>query len=395
MTPTPILCAWTLSSLSGWGVYGLNLAQHWALDPEVRPIFRNVGDGYQIDPLRAARLQGIVNDSKEIDRILASGRDITLPGIAIDALRNGLHANEITRRIKANTHVGAVFFENTKLDADARARAAKYELIITGSSWNDEILRRNDIGPTACVLQGVDTTLFHPAPRTGLFDDRFLVFSGGKLEPRKGQDLVLKAFKLFAARHPDAVLVTAWHSPWPQFAAAFGGDGDMAPVKFAKDGRIEPVRWAVDNGLQETQVFDVGQVANWLMPMVLREMHAALFMNRGEGGTNLVAMECMACGVPTILSANTGHLDLLRGGAARALKKQTMPAVPAGMRDEIEGWGDSDVEEAASALEAIYDDRAAAAETGRQGAAMLAGMSWARQTALLKDVLRPFFASAR
>ena len=29
------------------------------------------------------------------------------------------------------------------------------------------------------------------------------------------------------------------------------------------------------------------------------------FSNRAEGGTNLVAMECMAAGVPTIVSNNT------------------------------------------------------------------------------------------
>ena len=49
------------------------------------------------------------------------------------------------------------------------------------------------------------------------------------------------------------------------------------------------------------------------MPHVLHEADVALFPNRAEGGTNLVAMECLASGIPTILSANTGHLDLLRG----------------------------------------------------------------------------------
>jgi hypothetical protein len=39
-----------------------------------------------------------------------------------------------------------------------------------------------------------------------------VVFSGGKLEHRKGQDLVIRAFVRFVQRHPDAVLVTAWGS---------------------------------------------------------------------------------------------------------------------------------------------------------------------------------------
>jgi glycosyltransferase involved in cell wall biosynthesis len=50
------------------------------------------------------------------------------------------------------------------------------------------------------------------------------------------------------------------------------------------------------------------------MPSVLQEMNVAVFPNRAEGGTNLVAMECMACGLPVILSGNTGHLDLIENG---------------------------------------------------------------------------------
>ena len=141
--------------------------------------------------------------------------------------------------------------------------------------------------------------------------------------------------------------------------------------------------------MKESQVLDVGLAPNWLMPTILREVQVGLFMNRCEGGTNLVAMECMACGVPTILSANTGHLDLLRNGSARALSHQTKPRTPEGTQG-IDGWGESSVEEAVDALEALYVDRAAAAETARQGAALLANMSWARQTALLKTAIRPF-----
>jgi hypothetical protein len=50
------------------------------------------------------------------------------------------------------------------------------------------------------------------------------------------------------------------------------------------------------------------------MPQILREIDVAVVPNRFEGGTNLVAMECMACGMPVILSANTGYLVCNRLG---------------------------------------------------------------------------------
>ena len=97
--------------------------------------------------------------------------------------------------------IGVTFIEHSTLSDEGRRRADQFALIIAGSSWNESVLRANGIVATTTVLQGVDTSLFHPAPRTGRFRDRFVVFSGGKLEYRKGQDLVVKAFRTFQQRH--------------------------------------------------------------------------------------------------------------------------------------------------------------------------------------------------
>ena len=49
--------------------------------------------------------------------------------------------------------------------------------------------------------------------------------------------------------------------------------------------------------------------ANRTMPGILASADAALFPNRCEPGTNLVAMETLAAGVPAILAANTGQFE--------------------------------------------------------------------------------------
>jgi hypothetical protein len=46
---------------------------------------------------------------------------------------------------------------------------------------------------------------------------------------------------------------------------------------------------------------------------LLQRANVALFCNRAEGGTNLVAMETLAAGVPVVISSNTGHLDIASG----------------------------------------------------------------------------------
>ena len=156
-------------------------------------------------------------------------------------------------------------------------------------------------------------------------DDPFVIFSGGKLEFRKGQDLVVAAFRAFLARYPGrrAKLLTNWYHKWPSLvdigdprAATEGsprvvaGEKREAAAEGATEG-LDLVEWMGRNGLDATVWADAGQRAPQDMPALLREADVALFPNRCEGGNNLVAMESIASGVPVILSANTGHLDII------------------------------------------------------------------------------------
>jgi glycosyltransferase involved in cell wall biosynthesis len=163
------------------------------------------------------------------------------------------------------------------------------------------------------------------------------VFSGGKLELRKGQDLALAAFRAFHRRHPEALLLTAWHSPWSDLMNDAVAHPGLIPPRATAEGVPDVVGWAVANGVPPDAVIAIGPTPNIAMPHVIREADVALFPNRAEGGTNLVAMECMACGIPTILSANTGHLDLLRTpGVAIPLTRQA-PIIRAGL--DTTDWG--------------------------------------------------------
>ncbi len=79
-------------------------------------------------------------------------------------------------------------------------------------------------------------TFFRPLARTDQFEGKFWVFSGGKLDFRKGQDIVLAAFKRFAENHKDAVLVTAWQN------LATYGDADEEFPSFINASRCSTRR---------------------------------------------------------------------------------------------------------------------------------------------------------
>jgi glycosyltransferase involved in cell wall biosynthesis len=214
-----------------------------------------------------------------------------------------------------------------------------------------------------------------------------VVFSGGTLEFRTGQDLVLAAFRAFHQRHPEALLIAAWHSPWSELSVNAVGHPGIIPPPRAEDGTPDLVGWAVVNGITEDAIVPIGLTPNIAMAHVVREADAALFANRCEGGTNLVAMECLACGIPTILSANTGHLDLLRHDIALAQRRQ---GTPQSQRHDTTDWGESDVEEMLEKLETVWRDRAGAASLGSRAARFMAGLTWPKQLDLLLRAIAPF-----
>jgi glycosyltransferase involved in cell wall biosynthesis len=388
-----VIIHWGISSFFGWGVYGLNLALNWAGDSgiEARTSFPYNPDQVVVDPLRRLALRGFEYNSRQFVSQLKpfEGKAANVEATLLSALGNdfsmskGPHNTEI----HGKPTIGVVFFEIPQLSAETLARAQRFPLIVCGSSWNEEILRAYGLGNVTTVIQGIDPTLFHPAQRQGVLSDRFMVFSGGKLELRKGQDLVMAGFARFAKRHPEALLVTAWHSPWPQFARTLDRSGKAAPLPFGADNKPDLAAWARANGLAETQFLDLGAVPNALMPPILREMDVALFPNRSEGGTNLVAMEAMACGVPTILSANTGHLDLIDGKNCYALETQAKVSGEGAGVGSVAGWGESSVDEIEDTLERAWRDRNDARRRGERGAAKLGGYSWSRTAEQMRKIV--------
>lgn len=392
---------WGISSFFGWGVYGLNLALAWADDPAIEGLsaIPISPDAVAVDPLRKRALEPFFAASRglvdQLAAVAGSRTAVDVPVLA--ALGNDFKMTPAAHGVHlgGNPDIGVVFFEIPQLDAETIERAKGFRRIVCGSTWNEKILREYGLDNVTTVIQGIDPTQFHPASRGRVMGGKFKIFSGGKLELRKGQDIVMDAFAKFAKRHPDAVLVTAWHSPWPQFARTLDISGRAAPVVFGDDGKVDVAAWAAANGIPSHQIMDLGAVPNAQMPALLREMDVALFPNRSEGGTNLVAMECMAAGVPTILSANTGHLDLIEPDVCYPLWNQTaVSGFGAGVGNTA-GWGDSSTEEVLALLEQVYADRFEAERRGLAGARKLAEFTWGRTARAMRDIVLSEVAATR
>ena len=107
---------------------------------------------------------------------------------------NGLNeANDLPLNGKRKVAVG--FFEVAKLGLDLVDYLHQFDLVVAGSTWNKNILLQHGLSRVEMVMQGVDTSVFNPIPVPRLLRASIVIFSGGKLEIRKGQDVVIQAFK--------------------------------------------------------------------------------------------------------------------------------------------------------------------------------------------------------
>lgn len=370
---------WEVGLPSGWGMYGLNLA----LDLRRRgsdPALFFVAEALRRQPPPA--LAAAVSEAWD-------NRPATVGFPLLLALGDRLDLPDQVRGFTGTPTIGVAFCESAVIPKVNLRALGDFAGFITGSSWNTALLESHGLSRVRYCPQGVDLDLFQPGPRPELFPGRFCVFSGGKLEYRKGQDLVIAAFAKFRQRHDEALLVTAWHNPWPGAAAEMTSSPHVKGAPEVRDGRLDVSGWLVSNGIAASDHVDLGAMAHGALPEVLRTMDVALLPSRCEGGTNLVAMECMACGVPTILSRNTGHLDLISGDNCYTLDFQ-IPLGEITGRVGLKGWGESSIDEIVAKLEAVYADRAEAQRRGRNAHIFMQGWGWPAQIDRLLDAIKAF-----
>lgn len=329
-----------LTSYTGWGMVGLGLAVELASKPDVAlSIFS--ADFQGVNALERSRLEPLYRPAPA-----------HFDGVLIHA--DGNNCSGPSDKITANRHVGLMVFEDTSVcsDPEKLARLRKYDLLVTASQWNHDLLTAAGL-PNVLVHQGVDPTVWHPAPRSGRWKDHFVIFSGGKLEYRKGQDIVLAAFREFQKSCPSALLLTCWQNPWTDLACDMTLNQHIEHEPERLGNLLDIGGWFDDNGLLEGSAIDLGLMPNALLAPIVREADVAVFASRAEGATNLGAMEAIALGLHTITSNNTGHFDI----PSDYVPAKAAPQIPVKYFDGIDGWGEAKPADLASAFEEHYQGR--------------------------------------
>lgn len=272
-------------------------------------------------------------------------------------------------------NIGYCFFEHEILAYHFIQEASKrWDHIVAGSSWCEHHLRIAGMERTSTILQGIDPTVFQPLPPRR-DDGRFIVFSGGKFEFRKGHDLVMAAMRVFMARHSDVWLACAWHNHWPNSIRTME---QSRCIEFQYNDLPCDLLYSdllSLNGIDTARVILHPVMENHLMRWAYANSDVGLFPNRCEGGNNMVMCEYMACGRPVIASTMTGHRDVVVSEYALCL--QSYEPVLAHIGTDVTGtWSEPAIDEIIALLEKAYSDREMLCHLGTSAGLAMTRLSW-------------------
>jgi tetratricopeptide (TPR) repeat protein/glycosyltransferase involved in cell wall biosynthesis len=276
--------------------------------------------------------------------------------------------------IKGKENFGYTVFEN-ELNSNSVANSNKYDKVITASTWDYNKLVAAGITNAGLLIQGIDPKMFYP-DGTKRNDNLFVIFSGGKFEIRKGQDLVLKAISILQKKYPDIILINAWYNSWVD---------SLRLMRYSKYIKYEEKGNTWDefmnniyccNNIDPKKVFTLPLVPNRDLRKVYMKSDIGLFPNRCEGGTNLVMMEYMACGKPVIASFNSGHKDVLNENNSLMLKQMKEFKLFDSNTKLIADWEEPDIDEIIEKVEFAYNNRNFLSNVGNAAAETMKNFTW-------------------
>lgn len=365
----------------GWGVCGKYITQELARLAPVKLLTERFSPDSVGDELDYHSLMRVSASAEELAFCKNAPPGTRLNGPLLGTIQDlAMNPLPLAVNLSGTRTVGYTFFENSRVPPDALEKARRYDHIAAGSTTCAERLTAAGLTAVSTVVQGIDPTIFEPTPvERRYFNDQFVIFSGGKLELRKGQDVVVRAVQILQQKYRDVLLVTAWNNPWPATARSL----EMSRlVRFAPttDDPLKMVEeFLSQNGIDLARTINLPPRANTSMARVYKQTDLGLFPNRCEGGTNLVLMEYMACGLPVIASFSTGHRDILTAENSIPLRHGT--PVPFQEGDQVVAvWDEPNLDEVVAALEFAYTNRDKLRPLARRAGEDLKHRTW-RHTA--------------
>lgn len=264
----------------GYGVVALEIFRG-LVRAGMKPIYWPIAD-------RIPQSMEIPDDARElqlaIDRQDEYANDI--PTLTI------WHQHAMEKRIGHVVNAGLSFFERNNLTRREINSLNTQDRIIAPSSWAAEIMGEHLEVPIDLVHMGVDCEFFHYSPIIEKRDQDYIFLNTGKIEVRKGHDILIDMFNAAFEPSDQVQLWMSWDNPFlgPEETKAW--QEKYLNTKMGSKIRFVPKMPRADL-VKLYNVADCG-----------------IFPTRAEG-LGLPILELMACGKPVITTNYSAMTDYL------------------------------------------------------------------------------------
>jgi len=342
---------------TGWGVCSINLAKEICKKHKVKYVSDELIDQFKHNALSHSFFTSIKFDNKDF---LKTQKDHPIiQGVQHD-LSPYLGYFSGSKKI-------AITFADREIPKELVNKANDhYDHIIAGSEWCKNLLQQHNVKSTV-IHQGIDPLIFNSSRKDkNFFLDDFLIFSGGKFEERKGQDILIKAYKVIQDRYPDVKLVCSWYN-------AYTG----------KCGKEELEK----SGIDLNRVIFIPLLTNNNMVEIYQNTDIGVFPSRCEAGTNLVMMEYMACGKTAISSVETGQKDLITKKNGLSLKSKGEFLLKDEKGKVVSIWEEPDSDHLVELLDWSYNNREKLTNYGLEASKTMAKKTWEHMASSLEKLI--------
>lgn len=253
---------------------------------------------------------------------------------------------DLALHVGSGPRVGFPIFELTKFSARERHHLGSQDRLLVCSEWARGVLLENGVWktPIDIVPLGVDRDVFHERLETGRVREKTVFLQVGKLEPRKGQLELLRAFEAAFTPKDDVQLVLACHNP---FLDAESAARALAPF------RKSPMAKCIT--LHKAPLATQSDVAK-----LMASADCGVFASRAEGW-NLEALEMLSVGRQVIATNYSAHTEYLTEHNARLVEVGPLEAAPGPVNGAAwAGWGASQHEQLVEHLRAVKRERESA-----------------------------------
>ncbi len=308
-------------------------------------------------------------------------------GPLLTAIR-GVDLLPMYSHLSSTRRVGYCFIEdNVLMRRYALNLLHNWEVIATGSTWATSEMQNIRLGmsPVVTAIQGVDHDVFAPNKFIRPDPGWFTIFSGGKFEYRKSQDVVIRAVAVMMERHKDVRLLANWWNPWPASEATMS----QSKLITYPGPNIAP-RYEIvcqRHGIDIERARFIEKTDHKELALAMNIADIGVFANRCEAGTNLVLMEAMACGMPVIATRDHGHADVT-GHLAPPFVISTKQFPYERDNQTVGLWYEPNLDDLIDKLQYAYSFRNKLAEggDGLRNYAAMKEFTWAKTARVLLDV---------